>query len=158
MNKNASDTLMLAIVMYLIVFLTSVIIITKQLIEKQKEIYLLKENMNKLKHPFLHIISQRKSVRISYDEIQYIESYSDSIKFNLANNKEITSKERLSSIEKKLPDTFLRIHRSFIVNLKKVTRFDYDEVEVKETTLKIGRTYKNKALQILKGESKVLKI
>lgn len=150
MNQNASDTVLLAVVMYLIVFFTSIILMAKQLLDNQKEVAGLKENLNKLEHPFLQVISQRKSVRILYDDIQYIESYSDFIKIKLGGNKEIVSNERLSTIEKKLPNTFLRIHRSFIVNLKYISRFDYNEVEIKGVTLNIGRTYKNQVLQILK--------
>ncbi len=129
---------------------------TKQLVDNQQEVTSLRENMNELKHPFLQIISQRKSVRIPYDDIQYIESYSDFIKIKLGTSKEIISKERLSAIEKKLPNTFLRIHRSFIVNLKNITRFDYNEVEISGITLNIGRTYKNQVLQILKDGSKLV--
>jgi len=156
MNQNAFDTLLLALVMYLIVFFTSTILMTKQLVDNQQEVTSLRENMNELKHPFLQIISQRKSVRIPYDDIQYIESYSDFIKIKLGTSKEIISKERLSAIEKKLPNTFLRIHRSFIVNLKNITRFDYNEVEISGITLNIGRTYKNQVLQILKDGSKLV--
>jgi len=154
-NPNAKDTLLLALVMYIIVFLTTIILITKQLIDNQKEITRLNEDMSKLKHPFLQIISQRKPVRIPYDDILYIESYSDSINIISKTNKEIRSKERLTTIEKKLPNTFLRIHRSFIVNLKYITGFNYDEVEISGTTLNIGRTYKTEVHQILNDGNKL---
>lgn len=154
MNPNVNDTLLLALVMYLIVFLTSVILITKQLIDKQKVVTELKGDMNKLKTPFLQLISQRKHVRIPFDDILYIESYSDSIRIILMTNKEIKSKERLTNIERKLPNTFLRIHRSFIVNLKYIARFNYNEVEINGISLNIGRTYKIQVHQVLKEGSK----
>ncbi|MEZ4839983.1 MAG: LytTR family DNA-binding domain-containing protein [Flavobacteriaceae bacterium] len=155
MNQNASDTFLLALVMYVIVFFTSLILTMKQLINNQKEVTFLKENMEKLNDSFLQIISQRKSIRIPYDDILYIESYSDCIKIRSVMNEEITSKERLASIEKKLPNTFLRIHRSFIINLRYVSNFNYNEVKINEITLNIGRTYKNEVLKILKERNKL---
>ena len=154
MGRNAHDTLLLAIVMYLIVFFTAFLIMTRQLIVSHNRITNLKENSDKLKRPFLQIVSQRRSVRIPFDEIQYIESYSDFIKIISDSAGEIISKERISAIEKTLPDTFLRIHRSFIVNLEKVTRFDYNGVEINGITITIGRTYKKHVLGILKESGK----
>ena len=140
--------------MYFIVFLTSIILITKQLIDRQKEFTQLQENQKKLNDPFLQIISQRKLLRIPFDDIQYIESYADFIKIKLEKNNEIISKERLVTIEKKLSNSFLRIHRSFIVNTKYISGFNYNLVEIKGFTLNIGRTYKNEVYQVLKNESK----
>lgn len=55
----------------------------------------------------------------------------------------VITRERISHIIKELPETFLRIHRSFIVNSQKVAHFSKTEIEVNGTTLPISRTYKN---------------
>ena len=149
MSRNASDTLLLAMVMYMIVFFTSFLLMIKQISDDSKEIKELREEANKFRDPFLQVISQRKPVRIPYDDITFIESYSDYIKINSGDN-EVISKERISNLENVLPDTFLRIHRSFIVNLNKITRFDYNEVEVDGISITIGRTYKKTVLNRLK--------
>ncbi len=151
MSSNASDTLLLAVVMYLIVFVTSAILITIQLVNNQSEVLHLRENMSKLKQPFLQITSKRKPVRIAYEDLCYIESLTDFIKIRTISKDEIISTEKISVIEKKLPDTFLRIHRSFVVNLEKVTGFDYYKVRIQDTALPIGRTYKKKVQQRLHG-------
>lgn len=153
MNRNASDTLLLAVVMYMIVFFTSFLLMIKQLSDNSAMISELKEDADKLKDPFLQIISHRKPVRIPYDDIIFIESYSDHIKITSVND-EVTCKERISNLERDLPDIFLRIHRSFIVNLNKITRFDYNEVEVNSTALNIGRTYKKTVLKKLNENHK----
>ncbi|MCG8699026.1 MAG: LytTR family transcriptional regulator DNA-binding domain-containing protein, partial [Bacteroidales bacterium] len=146
----ASDTMVLATVMYIIVFFTSIALITKRLVDNQNKVKQLEDSISKSQEAFLQIISNRKSVRIPFDEILYVESFSDCVKINMVGKKEVVSKERLSSIEKMVPATFLRIHRSFIVNIKFITRFDYNEVEIGGAVLNIGRTYKGKVLPTLK--------
>jgi len=151
MNQNAFNTLLLAVVMYLIVFFTSLVLMIRQLIDNKKMVFQLEESLNKFNQQHIQVISNRKSVQITYKDIKYIESYSDSIKIILESGKEINSKERLSSIEKKLPNSFIRIHRSFIINSVFVSRFNYNEVEINETTFQIGRTYKNHVAKTLKA-------
>ena len=79
-NPNAFDTLLLAVIMYLIVFSGSFILMVKQLNEYNREIQDLKENKKKMKRSFIQVISQRKPVRIFHNDITYIESISDCIK------------------------------------------------------------------------------
>jgi len=150
-NPNASDSLFLAIIMYLVVFLGSFLLMVKQVNESNFEIQDLKENKEKMKRSFILVISQRKPVRIFHDDINYIESNSDYIKVYSNAQEEIISKEKISTIEKKLPDTFLRIHRSFIVNKDKISRFDYNTVEINDIELNIGRTYKKRVMDELKS-------
>ena len=64
---------------------------------------------------------------------------------------EIVSKEKISALDEKLPENFLRIHRSFIVNTKKVTRFNASEVELNGIQLNIGRSFKKQVNTILKS-------
>jgi len=154
MNHNAFNTLLLGVVMYLVVFFTSLVLMIRQLIDNKMIVVQLEESLNKLNQQHIQVISNRKSVQITYKDIKYIESYSDSIKIMLESGKEIKSKERLSSIEKKLPISFIRIHRSFIINSIFVSRFNYNEVEINETTFQIGRTYKNHVSKILKVGNK----
>ena len=151
MNPNASDTLLLAIIMYLVVFSGSFLLMAKQLNDNKLEILNLTEHKEKLETPFLSIVSQRKVVRIPFENILFVESYSDYIKINTITQGEIVSKERISNIKKELPDNFLRIHRSYIVNTNQISQFDYNAVELNGQWLNIGRTYKKEALNRLKG-------
>ena len=89
-------------------------------------------------------------MKIPYEKINYIESLSDYIKVYTTTNEAVISKIKISKIEQVLPDNFLRIHRSFIINTEKMTSFDYNEVEVNNTLLNIGRTYKKVVLLKLK--------
>jgi two-component system, LytTR family, response regulator LytT len=146
----ASDALTLGMVMYLIVFLGSFILMVAQLRVRLTEIDHLKERNKKFQKSFLQVTSQRKSVKIPYEEIDYIESLSDYIKICCSTNQPISSKTKISQIEIELPENFLRIHRSFIINIEKISSFNYNEVMVNEMLLNIGRTYKKEVLRKLK--------
>ena len=100
-------------------------------------------NAQKNNHLNLHLIvrSDRQTRKISYSSINYIESMSDYIIIRTTDNKKIMTRERISRIEQKLPAQFLRIHRSFIVNL--------EQVSVPGMDLPVSRTYKKKVLEIL---------
>ncbi len=152
MGPHAFDTLLMAVILYLVVFLGSFLLLLRQLNQKNREIHSLLEEQEKMKTPFLELTSNRKTVRIPYDNILFIESLADYIKVNTSTETEIICKEKISAIEKRLPDIFIRIHRSFIVNTGKITQFNYESVELEGIVLNIGRNYKKQVMSSLKSD------
>ena len=78
-----------------------------------------------------------------YEDILYIRSDGNYIIAKLSNGKE-TSSERMgvASFIKKLGNRFVRIHRSYIVNLSHVQRIKYNEICIdNEETLPLGRSF-----------------
>lgn len=140
LGPNAQDSILLAVMMYLLVILGSLLLMAKQIKENQETILSLQAEKEKLQRLFLEITSQRKKVKIPYDDILYIESLADYIKIH-TKEKTITSKEKISSINDMLPETFIRIHRSFIINKEMITSFSYNSVNLGHTSLNIGRSY-----------------
>lgn len=138
---NASDTVLLFVVLYLFVFGTSSIIMYKQLSMANRKFDNYATEQIMLSQTLLEIVSDRKKTNIQYDTIQYIESLTDYIIIHTT-NKEIRSKERISTILKRLPNTFIRIHRSFITNTNKITACTNDYITIKDTDLPIGRSYR----------------
>ncbi len=71
---------------------------------------------------FLFIKSEYKLVRINFNDIKYIEGMRDYIRIHLENNTPIMSLMGIKKILEFLPEKdFMRVHRSFIVNLQKIT-------------------------------------
>jgi two-component system LytT family response regulator len=102
-----------------------------------------------LKNDFIFVRSDRKMIKINFDEIRYVESLSDYIKIHSV-DKTITTRETISNIETKLPaKNFLRIHRSYIVNLKKMNSYTNEFVEIGKNAIPISRTYKENVLKKL---------
>lgn len=148
MGPNASDTILLAVILYLLVVIGVLLLMVRQEKETRKVI---QSEKNKMENPFLEIMSNRKMARIPYSDIVYIESLSDYIRVNTL-KEQIISKEKISNLASRLPDPFIRIHRSFIINKEKIKSISYDEVMVEDVCLNIGRSYRKVVKQTLKSE------
>ena len=98
---------------------------------------------------FMFVRAYRRMIKIDFQSIIYIESYSDYIKIHLP-NETIVTRETISAIEAKLPTKqFLRIHRSFIIALNYISSFTNEEITINNTTLTISRSYKKEVLKVL---------
>lgn len=92
-------------------------------------------------HLFLNV--QKKKVKILFSEIVYIESQREYIRI-VTTKKEWISKMSTHEIEALLPSNlFKRIHRSFIVALKRIDSYTADSVEVNGIFIPIGRDYRD---------------
>lgn len=148
LNPNATETLLLAVILYLLVFIGSFLLMMNQITENRQVIQQLLDEKEKMKKSFLEIVSNRKMTKIPYDEIIYIESLSDYIKV-ITINEEIVSKDKISRLAERLPDIFLRIHRSFIINTDRIKEVSFDELRVDDVRLNIGRSYRKVVKEIL---------
>lgn len=93
----------------------------------------------------------KRKIKVYVEDILYVESLKEYVKIQLAEQSFIT-KFQLGELEQELPtDTFVRIHRSFLVNKNKITAFTASEVEVSNQALPIGRSYKEHVLAFLEN-------
>ena len=78
---------------------------------------------------FLFIKSDYRIVRINFQEISYIEAMNEYVKIHLAGSKPIMSLISMKLLEQELPaERFMRVHRSFIVNLSKITVIERNRI------------------------------
>jgi len=102
-----------------------------------------------VKNNYIFVRSDCKMVKVVFDEILYVESLSDYIKIYLKDNVLVT-RETISNIEMKLPSQqFLRIHRSYIINLNKTDSYTNEFLEIGKKAIPISRTYKENVLKKL---------
>lgn len=115
----------------------------KALIKAKEEI--LRENK------FLIIKINKEIVKLRVNDIIYIESKARNVNIHL-DNEIITGYEKLSVLEEKLSNNFIRVHKSFLVNIKKIKKYKTKEVVLENgEVLNISRTYaKNSRNVILK--------
>jgi DNA-binding LytR/AlgR family response regulator len=90
---------------------------------------------------FIYVKSEKKNVRVLLKDILFIESIKDYIKIHTI-DKTIITQVSISAIEQRLPDNFLRIHRSFIIAKDKITAFTQHDLEIGKYQIPIGRNYK----------------
>lgn len=90
--------------------------------------------------------------RIRLDEINYLEAQGDYVKI-YQNEKTYAVHSSLKSIEEKLPaKTFIRVHRSFIVNIGRVDTVEGNTLIMHKNFVPVSDAYKatlNKRMQIL---------
>ncbi|MCB4797280.1 LytR/AlgR family response regulator transcription factor [Neotamlana laminarinivorans] len=100
-------------------------------------------------HEFIFVRSERKMIKIDFENIIYIESFSDYLKIHTT-KKTIITRETITAIEAKLPNTkFIRIHRSYIISIANINSFTNEHITVNNKALSISRSYKKEVLQRL---------
>ncbi|MBF4487664.1 MULTISPECIES: LytTR family DNA-binding domain-containing protein [unclassified Flavobacterium] len=100
---------------------------------------------------FIYIKNASKYNKINVDSILYIESVKDYIIVHQKDGIKLNAKYKISDIQIELQDkSFLRIHRSFIINLKNITAFTAYDVEIGTIEIPIGASYKEYVFKMLK--------
>lgn len=98
---------------------------------------------NTVDHNHLLIRADYKLNRIEFDDILLIEGLDDYIRIHLKNKTAITARLSMKSILEKLPAAmFVRVHRSYIVPVKKVKSFYNKTIQIEDFVIPIGDTYK----------------
>jgi DNA-binding LytR/AlgR family response regulator len=92
----------------------------------------------------LFVKSEYKMVRIFLSEIKYIESSNEYIQIHLINDEPVTTLIRLKVMEEQLPkEKFMRVHRSFIVNLDRVKVIERNRIVFdNHVYIPVGEQYK----------------
>ncbi len=117
---------------------------------KAQEQFELKKNSSNINIPdFVFIKTGYEQVRVELNDILYAESSGNYMQFVLP-DKKITSRLTMSETEALLPKSlFVRIHRSYIVSRKHVTKVDKNNVWISQTELPVGASYASEAAKII---------
>jgi two-component system, LytTR family, response regulator len=93
----------------------------------------------------LFIKKTKKIVKVPLNEIQYIEVESKYSTLHTNMGKFLIRISLIELMEKLPQNTFIRVHRNYIVNLNSIVEFDYDEctVHLKSGSIPMGRSFKN---------------
>ncbi len=94
---------------------------------------------------YLFLKVEYQWVRIALDDILYIEGLKDYVKVHLKNvEKGVLSLTSLKVLEEKLSARkFMRVHRSFIVALDKITAMTKNTIQIGKRNIAVGDQYKN---------------
>ena len=104
---------------------------------------------------FIYVRADKKVLKILLKDILMIESIKDYVQIHTIDRKVIT-KNQISHFEEKLPpEKFVRIHRSYIVSISKITAFTSTMIEIGKEELPIGRSYKNGVIKTLNYNEKL---
>ena len=98
---------------------------------------------------YIFVKSNLKKRKVVLNDIKWVEALGDYIKV-VTNEGNIVILSTMKSFEKQLPqDKFLRIHKSYIVNLEKVEKFNSKNIEVEGRQVPLSRNKKNELMEAL---------
>jgi DNA-binding LytR/AlgR family response regulator len=99
---------------------------------------------------FIFVKSEYENIKISVDDIKYIQGLKDYIKIHVKDsNKPVLTLSNFKVIQDKLPNYFMRVHRSFLVNINYIRALQKTKIIIDDIRIPIGETYKNEVLKRL---------
>lgn len=100
---------------------------------------------------FLLIKSEHKIVRINFSDIKYIEGMREYVRIHLSGQKPIMSLMSMKKLEETLPiESFMRVHRSYIVGLDKITVIERSRIVFdNDVYIPVSEQYKTKFQEYL---------
>ena len=99
----------------------------------------------------LFVKSDYKFIRLKFSDILYVEGLKDYVKIYPANgSRPILSLTSMSAVEKALPqERFLRIHRSYIVNMEQVSVLERGQILLGDKRLPVSDSYKERVQEYI---------
>lgn len=98
---------------------------------------------------FIIVKADRKYVRIRLEEILFVEGLKDYVIIHLSDKKVVT-RMTVKAMEDTLPaGDFLRVNKSYIVNKDKIDSFDNNDINIGQTEIAIGISYRDNVLNEL---------
>ncbi|MGL1887533.1 MAG: LytTR family transcriptional regulator [Reichenbachiella sp.] len=149
MNPVTTDISTLTVTLYFVVLTLSFIRLARLYFNSETEKYKANEQLSKDKTEYLIIRENRSNKQLRLSQILYIESLADYIQIHLEMDQLAKTKEKISVIANRLPNHFLRSHRSFIVNQNKITAFNKESISLDQIQIPISRSYKKEIFNTL---------
>nr|WP_299340891.1 LytTR family DNA-binding domain-containing protein [Allomuricauda sp.] len=98
---------------------------------------------------YIFVRSDRENVKVELQSILYVESLKNHVKIVTPTETYITLVS-IGKMEDKLPrDIFLRVHRSYLVNLHRIENYSNTYIVIKRKSIPLGNIYKEKVLEFL---------
>lgn len=118
-------------------------------VEKVRESFEAHSNNSGIQSQDLYIKTDAKIVKITLKELLYVEALADYVILHTGNARYIVH-STMKGIEKKLSDgSFVRIHRSYIINTDKIESIEDLSVVINKKYIPIGASYKDTFLKRL---------
>ncbi|SHE55889.1 LytR/AlgR family response regulator transcription factor [Pedobacter caeni] len=102
---------------------------------------------------FMIIKSGHESFKINFEDIQYIEAEGNLVNF-VASDRKVTTRLSIKEVLKLLPvEKFIQVHRSFIISLSYLNKFENHQLIVANRSIPLGGNYKQQFIDFLNGNN-----
>lgn len=90
---------------------------------------------------YIFVKSEYKTLKINIREIKYLEGMSDYVSIHLP-DKRVMTLDSLKNFITKLPSQqFIRVHKSFVVNIEQIDHVERNQIIISDKRIPIGATY-----------------
>lgn len=104
---------------------------------------------NRQEKDHIFIKKNKTMVKVAFAEILFVESMKDYVKIHTKTETHFV-KHQISALEEDLPESeFIRVHKSFIVPIRRVATVSPNSIGIGEAKIPIGRNYKEYVLKAL---------
>ena len=101
--------------------------------------------------PYIFLRQDTRLVKVNFDEISYVQAERDFCSVYLCGGKRLLAGMHLKILEERLPaKRFMRVHRSYIINLDKITSIKGNVIEFGTTEVPIGNSYRELVFKVLR--------
>ena len=99
--------------------------------------------MNSQEEPYFYVKSEHRLIKVELSKLLFVECVKDYMRLHVQDQRPIMTLMTLKTIEEYLPcPQFMRIHRSFIVQVSKIDYINKGSVEIAGNNLPISDSYR----------------
>lgn len=99
---------------------------------------------------YLFVKDGYKHVGIHTADILYMQGMRDYVRIHVEGRKPVIAATSMAQVKEKLPPCFMQVHRSYIVNIRKVREIERMRVVIGGERIPIGESYKQQFLDFLR--------
>ena len=112
--------------------------------------YKFKNGITNLITESIYVRSEYQMVKVELDKVEYIESLDDYIKIHFTDKSTVMTLMSLKKLQEKLTyDKFIRVHRSYLVNLSKIKTIVNRKIQLSHIEIPVGETYAKQLNELL---------
>ncbi|SEA53026.1 LytTr DNA-binding domain-containing protein [Flavobacterium gillisiae] len=91
---------------------------------------------------FAFIKTDKKLIKLYFDEITVIKGLGNYVEILTIENKKYIYYKSLKELIDNLPNEFMRVHNSYIVNLTNIDSFEDNHILLNETKISVSKSYR----------------
>lgn len=93
---------------------------------------------------FIFVKSEYENIKIVLSDIQFVQGLKDYLKIHITGRKSVLTLMNFKEIQTKLPENdFLRVHRSYLVNINMIESIQKSKIIINNLRIPIGESYKS---------------
>ncbi|MFT7298264.1 MAG: DNA-binding LytR/AlgR family response regulator [Sphingobacteriales bacterium] len=119
--------------------------------EKAKEYFDLLLGANKGKN-FFFVKADYKLHKVIFNEIRFVENVKDYVKIHLKDGTFLMSLMNLKDVEETLPDFFMKVHRSYLVNINEISKVEKGKIKFSDHEIPVSDSFKDQFNEFLKSK------